>query len=162
MTANEARKAFLYDADTGALLWRVRPANSVKIGSIAGSLSVRGYRHIKYKGKMYYGHRIIWLIVYGEWPGREIDHINGGKDDNRLDNLREVTHQENAQNFKKQRGNTSGATGVYWKKGNGKWCAQIGLNLGTIYLGLYDSFFDAVCARKSAELKHNFHENHGV
>jgi len=112
-------------------------------------------------------HRTVWSAMYGSIPeGREIDHINGDRADNRLENLRLVTRQENMRNAKKSNANTSGCTGVTWNKRAGKWQAQTevtqpcGKRRGK-YLGVYPDWFDAVCARMSANNRYGFHVNHG-
>lgn len=58
-----------------------------------------GYRFYHMKGKVKSGHRIVWEAFIGNIPENyEIDHINGNRDDNRLTNLRLVTHKENCNN----------------------------------------------------------------
>lgn len=79
----------------GHLIWsdcRVKRLNN----SIVGSLNDRGYRVVKFKGKSYKVHRIIWFLHKGKLPKEQLDHINGIKDDNRIENLREATNQENS------------------------------------------------------------------
>jgi hypothetical protein len=127
--------------------------------------------HISTGGYVCHGrkweHRMVWSAMYGTIPeGKEVDHINGDKQDNRLENLRLVTRQENMRNAKKSNANTSGCTGITWSKAAGKWQAQTevtqpcGKRKGK-YLGVYDDWFDAVCARMSANNLYNFHANHG-
>jgi hypothetical protein len=99
--------------------------------------------------------------MYGEWPNHEIDHINGDSLDNRICNLRDVTSQGNNRNMSLAKTNTSGVCGVRYKKDRSKWVALITLNNRQTHLGYYQDFFEAVCARKSAERKYGFHENHG-
>lgn len=85
-----------YEPDTGFLFWvkKTSPNSNAKAGDRAGSLKDRGYRQIKFKGKLYGEHRIAWFLHYGEQPGVTLDHINEIKDDNRISNLRNATHQE--------------------------------------------------------------------
>lgn len=106
-------------------------------------------------------HRIIWLLAYGELPKNQIDHINGIPDDNRLDNLRSVSHRQNALNQKIPKSNTSGVMGVSWAKDCSRWIAGIRIKGKRKHLGSFDNLFDAVCARRSAEIKEGFHINHG-
>jgi hypothetical protein len=111
-------------------------------------------------GKRLLAHRVIWMLVHGQWPD-DIDHINGCSTDNRLVNLRSVDRTTNLRNRARFKNNTSGVTGVVWTKRSQKWRAQIRVNTKQICLGLHADKFDAICARKSAENRYGFHPNHG-
>ena len=150
-----------YDPDTGIITWIKKPCRTVLVGSVAGSMNNMGYRQVGFNGSKYLAHRVAWLLVKGVWPEHEIDHINGVPDDNRWVNLRSVTHTENQHNAKRPRHNTSGVTGVYRSAAHSKWVAQIIVDNVNKYLGIYINFDDACAARKAAELKYGFHENHG-
>lgn len=84
---------------------------------------------------------------------KEVDHINGKKNDNRKKNLRICTRQENKRNVGLRANNTSGETGVYKDKARDKWFATIKLEK-SINLGRFDTFEEAVKARKEAEIKY--------
>jgi len=101
-------------------------------------------------------HRVAWALHYGEWPKHEIDHINGNKRDNRIQNLRDVPHLLNQRNRGLRADNTSGADGVSWMKA-GFWRVTVAGK----YLGIFKDFEAAVAARKSAEQAHGYHVNHG-
>lgn len=151
---------FYYDGIN--LLWRVPPLASKKAGDIAGSVTNFGYRTVHYNRKRYLAHRIIWEMHNGQIPeGMEIDHINHDRLDNRIENLRLVSHAENQKNQKTHRMNTSGVTGVHWCKSRRKWVARITVNGKHINLGGFDSKDSAVSARKNAERRFGFHSNHG-
>jgi hypothetical protein len=127
----------------------------------AGHLSkYDGYIQIRVENKLYRAHHLAWLYCFGYLP-RELDHINGIRVDNRIENLREVTHAENGRNTKRHSTNTSGVTGVYYNKINKYWVAQIRINYKTIYLGCFKDIEDAILARKAAETEFGFHPNHG-
>lgn len=96
MTQQQLKEILHYNPNTGAFTWKICPRKSIKEGSIAGRLS--RYIQIQYKGKKYYAHRLAWLYMYGKLPKNQIDHINRDKTDNRISNLRDVTHFENQQN----------------------------------------------------------------
>lgn len=93
-----------------------------------------GYRYIVIRNKIltYYllQHHFIYYIAKGEIVD-EIDHINGDRADNRIDNLRSVTRSENQQNRKRTKG-------YNWSKKCNKWHCKIVLNNKSIHLGLFD------------------------
>ncbi|EKQ5683206.1 HNH endonuclease, partial [Escherichia coli] len=100
---DELRNKLSYDDVLGVLRWKVSPSNNVKVGSVAGYIRSDGYRMLTIDGVITYAHHVIWMINNGEIPlGYKIDHINGVRSDNRLSNLRLVTHQQNAQNQKRK------------------------------------------------------------
>lgn len=161
LTAETARELLDYDPETGAFTWRVSRRGRARAGSQAGYVVPRGYRSISINNCDYRAHRIAWLIHYGEWPEGEIDHVNGNRSDNRLSNLRVVTHQEQMKNRGMHRNNTSGVIGVCWHKARNKWMAQIRVAGKLRDLGCFTDLSDAIAARKEAEQQHGYHSNHG-
>lgn len=70
--------------------------NIDKITRNVGTVGAKGYVHLRIGQSFVYAHRLIWEHVNGPIPaGLSIDHINGDRADNRISNLRLVTHQEN-------------------------------------------------------------------
>ena len=108
-----------------------------------------GYATSSTKEKMEKFH----IDVMGKKKGYVIDHINRNKLDNRKSNLRFVTKSGNAANSKMFKNNTSGAKGVVQAK-SGRWVARLTLNGKNIYLGTYDTFEQAIDARKKGEEKY--------
>lgn len=167
--------------DSGVLRWRSRPPTDFKTeaacimwhkrfsGKEAGGVREFGsisYRYITFYGNQIGSHRIAWLLYTGNWPKHQIDHIDGNGMNNRRSNLRDVPQAVNLKNRKSQINNKSGITGVYWDKKRGKWVSQIALghsdkNRRISHIGSFDNIFDAACARKSAERRLDYHENHG-
>lgn len=99
LTQARVREVFSYNKDTGVFTWKTSTTRSVKIGDVAGCINTGdGYRQIAVDGKTYKAHRLVWLYIFGKFPDKYIDHISGISDDNRLCNLRDVTHQENQKN----------------------------------------------------------------
>lgn len=127
ITQKELKSKLQYNPDTGVFTW-------VKRNVVAGSLNNTGYIHIKINQKAYLAHRLAWLYIYGEWPNI-IDHISGNKIDNKINNLRNVTHRQNLQNSNNHRNGK--LVGV--KKQNNKFQARITINKKQIYLGTYDT-----------------------
>ena len=159
LTAQRLRELLNYDPETGVFTRRLKNANCVKIGDIAGSLDGRGYCRIRIDGKKRRAHRLAWLYMHGKWPLGEIDHINGFPADNRISNLRDVSHTENTRNVHKpNRDNASSKfRGVHWHRRDLKWTAQIRAN-GTIkYLGAFATEEAAAAAYVAAKKIH--HDN---
>ena len=95
--------------------------------------------------------KFLHRIVMGEPEDLVVDHINGDPLDNRRENLRIVTVQQNSMNQTMRKTNKSGVSGVCWHKGNGKWEATITYKYKQIYLGSFDTLEEATKARKDAE-----------
>ena len=172
-----------YDPNTGVLTWKERPVshfrstskrdrnhsrniwNARYVKTIAGhkgrNANGKIYIRVRINRKMYLAHRVIYVMVTGEWPRFEIDHKSGVGFDNSWENIADVTHYENMKNTILRDDNSYGITGVSWYRSSEKWRARIYAFREEKYLGYFDDFFEAVCARKSAELKYGFHENHG-
>ena len=130
----------LFDYKNGQLVWKNTPKKlSHLIGRIAGTIHKSGYRQIRLDGVGYPAHRMIWIYHNGSInDDLQIDHINGNKDDNAIENLRLVTAQQNCYN--RSRLNAKGYT---WSKRNNKWQAGIWLNGKLKYLGLFINEEDA-------------------
>ena len=170
-------KVLSYDSGTGDFYHKTRPKDMFKTegswkswntkhaNKKAGHLHKTVNGHLSIIIRMFYkprgAHRIAWFMHYGEWPKDQIDHINGDATDNRIENLRDVSNQENQRNKSRQSRNTSGVTGVHWHKRDKKWIARIKVDKKDLYIGMFDTFEEAVAARKEAEIKYGFHENHG-
>lgn len=128
-----------YDPISGEFTWVAPPGcSSVKPGDRAGTIEVKGYRAIMIDGRRYKAHRLAWLWTYGSWPVNELDHINGIKTDNRIENLRDVTSSINQQNRTRAPSNNHcGLLGV--RPFRGKWQARINVDGETLHLGTFDT-----------------------
>lgn len=88
--AKEAKRLLDYDQTTGLMSWNVGGPGKVR-GRVVGVVLDDGYVQVTVNYQRYSLHRLAWLIHYGEWPTNEIDHVNGRRADNRIENLREAT-----------------------------------------------------------------------
>jgi hypothetical protein len=105
---------------------------------LAGFKEVTGYWCIGLKRKQYKAHRLAWLMYYGEWPEKDIDHINCDRSDNRIENLRLGGKDINPRNQKIRSTNTTGFKGVKAPSGRSlKYMAKICVNREHIYLGMF-------------------------
>ena len=131
LTQERLKELLHYDTETGFFTWRkIEVKNQVKVGDIAGSLS-SGYVYICVDQTSYRANRLAWLYEYGYFPEHEVDHKNRIKNDNRICNLREVSHQCNMRNVDILNTNTSGVTGVTFCNTFKKWRAKIERNKKT-------------------------------
>ena len=156
---NLAHKYLAYETGTGYLIRKINAGTAWKAGEIAGTLHHSRGLEVYLGGKKHFVHRLIFLMHNGRWPVDQIDHINGIRGDNRIENLREVDHSENMKNIATPITNTSGVMGVV--RNNGKWQAQIRTGKTHKYLGIFADINDAIRVRKAAEIEYGFHENHG-
>lgn len=151
-TPEQLRQLLRYEPDTGKLFWKERPLemflsewsgkmwNARYAGEEAFTARGRdGYR----RGAVLYtsmlAHRVAWAIYHGDWPENHLDHVNGDKTDNRIENLRSATNAENMRNTGLRADNKSGFKGVSWNAGCGKWQAHIRVDGKTKHLGLFDA-----------------------
>ena len=175
-TQARLRELFNYDPETGLLIWRDRPASDFANkaahhsyvsrcrGRPAGHVQQQGYRKITIVKDIFPAHRLVWLFVLGEWvqyPEFEIDHVNGDRSDNRIQNLRKVTKSENQRNGSMRVTNTSGVNGVNWVKSKERWIARIWDGPRHVFLGQFTDLAAAAAARARAERDLGYHEGHG-
>ena len=163
-SASELHALLEYDPESGALTWKPRPRTRGWRPDISGRVDNtldNGRARIGVLGGRYLAHRLIWCMMTGSWPLYQIDHINGNPSDNRWSNLRQVTNQENCRNQKRRANNRSGVTGVIWRKDHSLWTAQIQANGKRVHLGFFKTKDAAVEARREAEARHGYHNNHG-
>lgn len=130
------KKRIEYCKDTGIFRW-ISGFHKSKTGTVAGCLYNNGYLVISIEGKRYLAHRLAWYFVYGEMPKNQIDHINGVRTDNRIENLRDVTSRQNHSNrIRHQSGHLVGANYCNKQK---RWIGRIGIGKKIISLGYFEN-----------------------
>ena len=130
----------LFEYRDGHLYWLKPNSNRVKIGQKAGSEDNKGYRRVRVSGKDYLAHRLIFLYHHG-WLPEFVDHKDRDPRNNRIENLRPLTHSQNIANGKSTT-SSSGYRGVTALK-NGKFLAQVMKNYKNHHLGQFDSAEEA-------------------
>jgi hypothetical protein len=135
-------RGFKYNPETGEIF--NRHGKKSKPNSKGYNIVFLRVNKIKYNIQ---GHQFAWYWVYKECA-KEIDHINGIKTDNRICNLRSVTHQQNMCNIKT-------AKGYYFNNNRRKFRAQIQLNNKAIHLGYYNTEDEAKQAYINAKEKYH-------
>jgi hypothetical protein len=144
-------KEFFYYAD-GSLYNRVNRSRAKKDCKASNLDTSNGYMRVTFKGKVYKEHRLIFLLHHGYLP-EFIDHINGIRSDNRIENLRGATRLQNNSNRLKRSNNTSGFKGVHLHKATGKFQARIGVGGVRVSLGLFNTAEEAHEAYKKAAIE---------
>ena len=139
----------------GSLWWK-KGRSHCKVGKRFGTYN-NGYRQGSILGKIYREHHLVWFKYHNKFPVF-LDHINGIRDDNRIENLREATDRTNAFNRPKYCVNQSGYKGVSWHKASNSWVAQIQTDNKKIHIGCFNSKEEAYKAYdvKAKELHKEF------
>lgn len=155
------QELFDYNPETGHLIRRV-DRGPARAGSIAGCLAQHlaqhGYLFVRIDYELYTCHRIAWRMHYGEDPlEKEIDHIDGNRQNNKIANLRLADKSQNMSNKTARVDNTSGHLGVSYSRHTRKWVTELVKNGKKVYREHFASLEDAVTARRRAEL--DFHED---
>lgn len=171
-TQSYLHECFSYDDISGSLIRKSRPASHYKnmqafkmsetrfAGSEAKTINGAGYITVSLDGRTYLAHRIIWKMVHGKDPNY-IDHVNGIRTDNRIQNMRSISSQQNMLNRAITTQSTTGIYGVTISNKDKSFKIYITRDYKRHLLGTCRDFFEACCIRKSAEIAFGFHENHG-
>jgi hypothetical protein len=169
LTQKYLKECLTYDPNTGIFTWNVRPLSHFKNSRICNNWNSRFcakeagiigshimYRRIRVDAKLYLAHRLAFLYMEGYFPENQVDHMDRNRQNNKWENLREVSRQCNSQNCNLAKNNTSGVCGVYFDMGLNKWVAHIKISGKTIHLGCFENFDDAVMRRYYEELNNAF------
>ena len=137
-------KAFKYDPITGHIIG-MKGEPILKKNRFGYRVCSFRINHVRY---CVYAHRLAWYLYYGKMPKNTIDHIDGDKINNKIENLRDVTIQENSFNHTR-------AKGYSWDKVNKKYAAQIKFNYKIIHLGRFATEEEARNAYLEAKKKYH-------
>jgi hypothetical protein len=155
------REVLNYDSVTGILSWRFRLSPNCKLGEAAGQIGAHGYRKIRIDGRYYTASHLAWFHHYGVVPNGIVDHKDGDRDHNWIENLREASHSQNSQNMGRNSANTTGFKGVAVFNQPGqptRYRALIRANGKRNFLGIFDTpeeAHEAYC-KAAAELHGEF------
>lgn len=145
-----------FEYKDGLLYWKgiSHPNKQYLLKKPAGSIHKTGYRHITWLGKPQKAHRLIFMLHHGYMPP-EVDHINGNRADNRIENLRAANRSENQCNRNILASNTSGHPGVSWHKKSKAWVVRVMKNGKSMMLGYFkDLELAGLVAAESRSLYH--------
>lgn len=155
------RQLFAYEPETGFLRWtgnlRIFPLRYKGKRAFICKTN-KGYFRGGMVGRNVMAHRVVWKWHNGTEP-TEIDHIDGNPSNNKIENLRAATRQDNVRNTCIRKNNTTGAQGVHFRRNR----FEAGIRDGerVIYLGRFKTLNAAKEARAAAEAKFGYHPNHG-
>jgi len=154
LTQSLLREFLDYNTETGDFYWKVNRTN-IKAGTPAGTTTANGYLVIRLFRKLYLAHRLAWLYMHDDPMPRMLDHKNGNKRDNRINNLRPANKVTNGQNRHAAQANnkSSGLLGVAWLSHVNKFTAYINSNGTRTYLGLFADKHEAHAAYLTAKRK---------
>jgi len=161
ITQDRLKEVLHYDPETGVFTWKTSLNNRSSQNKVAGFMKSNKYLYIGINNIEYGAHRLAFLYMEGSFPENQVDHINHIRCDNRWENLRRSTIQENRKNHTIRADSKTKILGVNWYKAYKKWQVRITCSNKTKNIGYFSDFFEACCARKSAEIKYRFHPNHG-
>jgi hypothetical protein len=152
----------LFEYRDGALYWKIKPCRRDPIGLKAGTFDYsRGYTFVSYNRKRYYLHRLIFLMHHRYLPN-EVDHIDGNKANNKIENLRACSHSQNGFNKTAQRNSKSGIKNVSWSSVRNKWVVFIKSNNKQKNIGGFEDLELAeLVATMAREKYHGVYANHG-
>jgi len=154
ISQDELRQKVSYDLATGIF-------TNKKTNKKLGTIDEYGYVRVCVDYVVYKSHRLAWLYMHGNFPNHQIDHIDHDRTNNKINNLRDVTHNENSKNLSISPLNKSGFTGICWCNTYMRWHARIYVNGKSIHIGYFLNKEEAINARNNANLKYKFHANHG-
>jgi hypothetical protein len=150
----ELQKKLITDFEykDGGLYWRENKCRR-NMSKPAGNPH-KNYLSLNYKNHTYTVHRLIFLYHHGYLPPI-LDHIDGNPMNNRIENLRPATKNQNGYNMKIRSNNTTGYKGVYWRNREQRYLAACSVEGKKIELGYFKILEDAVKAVKEFREKHH-------
>lgn len=176
LTYTQVSSLIKYEPETGKLFWLPRPVelfphskwgreqtcaawNARYAGKEALTAPKDGYTSGSLLWQKVRAHRVAWLLYYGDWPTKHIDHINGDRADNRIENLRDVSRSTNQRNQKRRSNNTTGVSGIQTHARGYR--VQFRMGGQNRHVGLYRTFSEALAARNSFAQANGYSERHG-
>lgn len=129
----------IFEYKNGKLIWKLKVSRKNNIGQIAGTKTVNlnnRYKVVGLNNKNYLLHRLIFAWHYGIFP-KEIDHIDGNVLNNKIENLRIATHEENQRNGKLRKNNNSGCKNVSYRKRDKVYHVSINVGGKVKHIGVF-------------------------
>ncbi len=157
---NQEKLKSLVEYVDNTLKWKHTRGRRIA-GKEIGTPHNKGYRQAHVGGYRYLVHQLVFLYHHGYLTDKVIDHIDGNKLNNSIENLRECTYSENNYNAKKRKDNTTGYKNVSWSKSVGKWEVRVSKNNKYLIIGYFDTLENAsIAAKKAREDLHGTFAKH--
>jgi hypothetical protein len=133
----ELKQDLEYNPDTGEFRWLRYVSPTCSLSWFKGKIT-NGYYCIGYKGKTWRAHRLAWLLMTGDFPLKEIDHLDRDRGNNKWENLRDTSRTLNQYNKNKCKNKyTSMYPGVRLHKPSGKYTATVCYKNQKYHVGYY-------------------------
>ncbi len=150
----------LVEYHDGVLVAKIKFADKVVVGNTLGARNKDGYIQLSIQKKKYYAHRLVYLYHHGYMPDY-VDHIDGDKSNNRIENLRPASLHQNNYNVKTPKSNKSGVKNVHWNKKNNNWNVTLAANNKSMYFGAFDDLeLASLVAEEARNLYHGEYACH--
>ena len=140
------RSPSFFKTEANANAWNARYAGKEAFTSKDGN----GYHNGCIFSVSTHAHIVVWAIHYGEYPASVVDHADGDPSNNKINNLRLATRQENNRNRRPSRGSSSRYLGVMWRPAKGFWEAAIRFDGKQHFLGYFRDEWEAAQAYNRA------------
>jgi len=161
LTQQRLKEVMHYDPSSGIFI-RLKNGKNARTQKSTGCLNkTHGYLESGIDSKTYLLHRLAWLYMTGEEPTHTVGHRDHIRTNNSWGNLYDTTRQDSQKNLKMFKNNTSGVTGVSYRKKEKVWVATIRANGKHTYLTSGEDFETCVKARKAAEVEYGYSSTHG-
>lgn len=145
----------LYDKQSGLLFWNISPRPGINPGDrVSRHIPVKGHLQIEFRGNYFQQHRVIFYMMHGYLPD-VVDHIDGNKTNNKIDNLRPSNDLTNARNKRIGSRNSSGYKGIIRRKSKDDWIARIGVNGKQVHIGIFKNKHIAAHEYNKAAIKYH-------
>lgn len=128
----------IFEYRNGELFYKVNHFRK-NAGKKVGTKKPDGCLHVSIKGKSYLLHRVIFMMKHGYLP-EQIDHIDGNRSNNQIENLRPATHSQNSQNAKTRVDSLNGNKNITYNKKHNKWRVRVQANNKRLYIGSFGDF----------------------
>lgn len=152
-----AKEHLNFNFETGEIKWVKYPKRYNKINKpiYAGRKHYSGYIIITLMNKPYMAHRLIWAVYNNEWPHGCLDHIDGNKSNNSINNLRMATRNQNAYNSKVKSSSSSGYKNVQWDSETQKWRVRVRVDGKRYHIGRFQDVNEARLAANDFMIKNH-------